>query len=113
MILSVLEQAKPAKVKAPVLSRYPSVSRDISLLLNEDIKAADLLSEIRKAGGRLVKKAEVFDVYQGEHIEDGYKSVSLNIVYEDKEKTLKTEEVNEIHDRVLNDLLSHFNAVQR
>ncbi len=113
MILSVLEQAKPAKVKAPVLSRYPSVSRDISLLLNEDIKAADLLSEIRKAGGRLVKKAEVFDVYQGEHIEDGYKSVSLNIVYEDKDKTLKTEEVNEIHDRVLNDLLSHFNAVQR
>ena len=113
MILSVLDQANPAKVKAPVLSRYPSVSRDISLLLDENIKAADLLAEIKKAGGKLVKKAEVFDIYQGEHIEEGNKSVSLNIVYEDKEKTLKTEEVNEIHERVLNDLLSHFNAVQR
>ncbi|MBQ6478264.1 MAG: phenylalanine--tRNA ligase subunit beta [Erysipelotrichaceae bacterium] len=113
MILSVLDEANPSKVKAPVLSRYPSVSRDISLLLNEDIKAADLLDEIRKAGGKLVKKAEVFDVYQGEHIEQGYKSVSLNIVYEDKDKTLKTEEVNEIHERLLNDLLTHFEAVQR
>lgn len=113
MILSVLDEASPAKVKAPVLSRYPSVSRDISLLLDEDIKASDLLAQIRKAGGKTVKKAEVFDIYQGEHIESGKKSVSLNIVYEDKEKTLKTEEVNEIHERILNDLLSHFNAVQR
>ena len=113
MILNVLEEANPAKVKAPVLSRYPSVSRDISLLLNEDIKAGDILAEIRKAGGKLVKKAEVFDIYQGEHIDAGFKSVSLNIVYEDKDKTLKTEEVNEIHDRVLNQLLSHFKAIQR
>ncbi|MBO4918558.1 MAG: phenylalanine--tRNA ligase subunit beta [Erysipelotrichaceae bacterium] len=113
MMLSVLEEANPAKVKAPVLSRYPSVSRDISLLLNEDIKAGDILAEIRKAGGKLVKKAEVFDIYQGEHIDAGFKSVSLNIVYEDKDKTLKTEEVNEIHDRVLNQLLSHFKAIQR
>ena len=113
MMLDLLVQANPSKTKAPILSKYPSVSRDISLLLKEDIKAADLLSQIRKSGGRMVKKAEVFDVYQGEHIEEGYKSVSLNIVYEDMEKTLKTDDVNEIHQRILNDLVKRFDAKQR
>jgi len=113
MILDVLNEAKASKVKAPVLSKYPSVSRDISLLLNEDIKASELLTLIKKTGGNLVKKAEVFDIYQGEHIEEGYKSVSLNIVYEDKEKTLKAEEVNAVHENVLKQLLERFEAKQR
>ena len=113
MILDDLAQAEPAKVRAAVLSRYPSVSRDISLMLKEEIKAADLLKQIRKTGGKIVKNCEVFDVYQGEHIEKGYKSVSLNIVYEDKDKTLTTEDVNDIHDRIVSDLLKRFEAVQR
>ncbi len=113
MMLDVLADATPSKVKAPVISRYPSVSRDISLMVKEDVKAADLLACIRKAGGRIVKKAEVFDVYMGEHIEAGYKSVSLSIVYEDSEKTLKTEDVNQIHGRIVDELKSKFEAVQR
>ncbi|MCR4854779.1 MAG: phenylalanine--tRNA ligase subunit beta [Erysipelotrichaceae bacterium] len=113
LMLDVLAQASPAKTKAPVISKYPSVSRDISLMVKEDVKAAELIAAIRKIGGRLVKKAEVFDVYQGEHIEKGFKSVSLSIVYEDLEKTLKTEDVNEVHEKVLSDLLKRFEATQR
>ncbi|MBR4470993.1 MAG: phenylalanine--tRNA ligase subunit beta [Erysipelotrichaceae bacterium] len=113
MILDHLAESNPAKVKAPVVSKYPSVSRDISLMLKEDIRVGDLIAAIKKIGGHLVKKAEVFDVYQGEHIDAGYKSVSLNIVYEDKEKTLKTEDVNDVHDRVVADLISRFEAKQR
>lgn len=113
MMLDVLANASPAKVKAPVLSKYPSVSRDISLLLNDEIKVADIISNIKKIGGKIVKSAEVFDVYQGEHIDEGSKSVSLNIVYEDSDKTLKTEDVNEIHEKILNDLIARFNAKQR
>ncbi len=113
MMLDPLAEANPAKVKAPVLSKYPSVSRDVSLMLKDDVKAADLIASVRKTGGKLVKKAEVFDVYQGEHIDKGYKSVSLNIVYEDLEKTLKAEDVNEVHAKVLNDLISRFGAQQR
>ena len=82
-------------------------------MVKEDVKAADMIALIKKSGGRIVKKSEVFDVYQGEHIEKGYKSVSLKIVYEDNEKTLKTEDVNNIHNKVLNDLLSRFEATQR
>jgi len=113
LIMNVLDEAKPSKVKAPVVSKYPSVSRDISLVIKEDINVAELLSSIRKSGRTLIKKCEVFDVYQGEHIDSGYKSVSLNIVYEDKEKTLKSDDVNEIHNKVLSDLITRFEAVQR
>ena len=60
-----------------------------------------------------MKSSDVFDVYMGEHIERGYKSVSLNIVYEDKEKTLKTEDVNDVHNRIVEELLSRFDATQR
>ena len=113
LMLDVLAQATPSKVKAPVISKYPSVSRDISLMVKEEVKAADLLACIRKVGGHIVKKAEVFDVYQGEHIEKGYKSVSLSIVYEDNEKTLKTEDVNAIHGKIVEELKSRFEAIQR
>ena len=113
MILDVLKDSNPSKVKAPLINKYPSVSRDISLLLKDDIKASDLLSAIKKVGGHLVKSCSVFDVYQGQHIDEGYKSVSLNIVYEDPEKTLKSEDVNTIHDKLLNELLSKFDSKQR
>ena len=113
MMLDVLANAHPAKTKAPVLSKYPSVSRDISLNVKEEVKAAELIAAIKKTGGKLVKKVEVFDVYQGEHIEKGRKSVSLSIVYEDPEKTLKTEDVNSVHEKVMEDLLGKFEATQR
>lgn len=113
MMLDDLANTNPGKVKAPHVSKYPAVSRDISLMLKDDVKASDLLAAIKKVGGKLVKSSEVFDVYQGEHIEQGYKSVSLNIVYEDSEKTLKADDVNAVHNKVVEELLKKFDAKQR
>ena len=113
LILDILNEATSSKIKAPVISKYPSVSRDISLLLKDDIKAIDLLNTIRKVGGHIVKNCQVFDVYQGEHIEKGYKSVSLNIVYEDLNKTLTSDDVNSVHNKVVEELLSKYEASQR
>ena len=113
MMLDDLANTNPGKVKAPHVSKYPAVSRDISLMLKDDVKASDLLAAIKKVGGKLVKSSEVFDVYQGEHIEEGYKSISLNIVYEDSEKTLKADDVNAVHNKVVEELLKKFDAKQR
>ncbi|MBR5755608.1 MAG: phenylalanine--tRNA ligase subunit beta [Erysipelotrichaceae bacterium] len=113
LILDVLDSAVPARTKAPAVSKYPSVTRDISLLLKDDVKAGDLLSTIKKAGGNMVKSYQVFDVYQGEHIEKGYKSVSLNIVYEDLNKTLTAEDVNAVHGKIVKALTETYDAVQR
>ena len=113
LLLDELVKRKPNNIKAPILSKYPSVSRDISLLLKDDIKVKDLLQTIKKVGGSLVKNCDVFDVYQGEHIESGYKSISLNIVYEGKDKTLTSEDVSNVHDKIVNELIKKYNATQR
>ena len=113
MELDTLVAKNPAKTKAPVLSRYPSVSRDLSLVVKEDVKAEDLLKTVKKAGGVLVKSTSVFDVYQGEHIEKGYKSVSVNVVYESKDHTLKVEDVNPVHEKILAELGKKYGASLR
>ena len=113
MILDILDHAKPAKVKAPFVNKYPAVSRDISIVVKDEIKASEIISAIKKSGGSLVKNIRIFDIYQGEHIEKGYKSVSISITYEDKEKTLKVEDVNPVNDKILADLKDRFEAIQR
>ncbi|MBQ1477243.1 MAG: phenylalanine--tRNA ligase subunit beta, partial [Erysipelotrichaceae bacterium] len=110
MNMDLMVSRNPAKTKAPVVSRYPSVSRDISLLVREDVKAEDLLKAAKKAGGALVKSTSVFDVYQGEHILTGFKSISLNIVYEAKDHTLKAEEITPVHEKILEELSKKFEA---
>lgn len=110
MSLEELIAAKPTKIKAAEFSRYPSVSRDISLVVKEDVRSSDLIRAIEKAGGKLVSKVEVFDIYKGEHIEKGYMSISLNIVYESKEKTLKIEDINPVHAHILEELNKQYSA---
>lgn len=110
LILDELINSKPAKSHAPSISKYPSITRDISIVLKDEVKAADLLKLVKKAGGSLVKSVRVFDIYKGEHIEEGSKSVSLKIVYEDPNKTLKTSDVDAPHNKILEELNKHYNA---
>ena len=110
IILDELVEANPTKTKAPLINKYPSISRDISIVVNDEISANELIKVISKAGGKLVKSVEVFDIYKGEHIDEGYKSVSLNITFEDKEKTLKVDDINEPYNRILEELNKHYNA---
>ena len=113
LILDELVSSNPSKIKAPVVNKYPSISRDISIVVKDEVNASELIKVISKAGGKLVKSVEVFDIYKGEHIEAGYKSVSLNIVYEDAEKTLKVEDINEPHQKIMNELNKVYGASQR
>lgn len=110
LILDELVNSNPSKVKAPVVNKYPSISRDISIVLKDEVKAEELLKVIKKAGGPIVKSVKVFDVYRGEHINLGFKSVSLNIVYEDPNKTLKTSDVDEPHNKILEELNKRYEA---
>ena len=113
LILDELINSKPSKTHAPIVNKYPSISRDISIVLSDDIKADELIKVIKKAGGALVKSIKVFDIYKGEHIEDGFKSISLNIVYEDANKTLKASDIDVPHNKILEELNKKYNANQR
>ena len=113
LILDELINSKPSKTHAPIVNKYPSISRDISIVLSDDIKADELIKVIKKAGGALVKSIKVFDIYKGEHIDEGFKSISLNIVYEDASKTLKASDIDAPHNKILEELNKKYNANQR
>ncbi|MEO4276101.1 phenylalanine--tRNA ligase subunit beta [Staphylococcus aureus] len=78
------------------IPRFPGMSRDIALEVNQNIPAADLLSTIHAHGGNILKNTLVFDVYQGEHLEKGKKSIAIRLNYLDTEETLTDERVSKV-----------------
>ncbi|HCY9959536.1 TPA: phenylalanine--tRNA ligase subunit beta [Staphylococcus aureus] len=78
------------------ISRFPGMSRDIALEVDQNIPAADLLSTIHAHGGNILKDTLVFDVYQGEHLEKGKKSIAIRLNYLDTEETLTDERVSKV-----------------
>ncbi|MCI5211889.1 MAG: hypothetical protein D3910_24620 [Candidatus Electrothrix sp. ATG2] len=95
------------------LPRYPSVKRDIALLVPENVAAGDLLDEIRAHKKQQVVYADIFDVYSGKPIDEGMKSVALTVTYRSDEKTLDDATVDGFHDKIVNALMSRFGGRYR
>ncbi|QTN00022.1 phenylalanine--tRNA ligase subunit beta [Sediminibacillus dalangtanensis] len=83
------------------IPRYPSVSRDIALVVDQEIPAGDIKATIVEKGGTLLKDVQVFDVYQGEHLQAGKKSIAFSLFYQDPERTLKDDEVEASYQAIL------------
>jgi phenylalanyl-tRNA synthetase beta chain len=96
----VFHYDKPALSYSPI-PRHPSITRDIALVVDTEVKAGELKSVIQQAGGKLLKEVSVFDLYEGEHMETGKKSIAFSLKYFDPAKTLTDEEVVKVHDGVL------------
>ncbi|KAA0957902.1 phenylalanine--tRNA ligase subunit beta [Planococcus sp. ANT_H30] len=96
----LLSKATDALVYMPV-PRYPSMSRDVALVLSKVVEAATIETIIRNAGGKLLKDVRVFDLYEGDKMEAGKKSVAFSLTYFDPEKTLTDEDVIRAHEKVL------------
>ncbi len=97
---SILE-AEVAPLQYQTIPRYPSITRDIALVVDKDKNAYELESTIKSAGGALLKEVHVFDLYEGERMEAGKKSIAFSLKYFDPERTLTDEEVVKAHDKVL------------
>ncbi|HDG6064230.1 TPA: phenylalanine--tRNA ligase subunit beta [Staphylococcus aureus] len=78
------------------IPRFPGMSRDIALEVDQNIPAAELLSTIHAHGGNILKDTLVFDVYQGEPLEKGKKSIAIRLNYLDTEETLTDERVSKV-----------------
>ena len=101
MNLAVLLNAEPEALIYTPVPRYPSISRDVALVLSKIVEAGSIENTIRNAGGNLLKQVRVFDLYEGEKMEEGKKSVAFSLTYFDPEKTLTDEEVTRVHEKVL------------
>lgn len=85
---------------API-PKFPGVTRDIALEVNHDVPSSELLQTIHANGEDILQHTLVFDVYEGEHLEEGKKSVAIRLNYLDTEDTLTDERVSKVHDKVL------------
>ncbi|MDQ0230985.1 phenylalanine--tRNA ligase subunit beta [Metabacillus malikii] len=96
-----------------VIPRYPSISRDIALVVNADVVAGEIQKVITQAGGKILKDVSVFDLYEGDRLEEGKKSVAFSLRYFDPERTLTDEDVSKAHDKVLKAVEEQFGAILR
>lgn len=88
-------------VEVTALPRFPLVSRDLAVVVDESRTAGDVLAVIRAVGGALVESIDVFDVYRGTHIPAGKKSLAFRIAYRDPEATLTDARVEAAHAEVV------------
>ncbi len=108
----IIARADIEKAYSP-LPKFPSVERDIALLVDEDVEVGSLEAIIKSAGDALIEKVELFDVYRGKQVEEGKKSLAFSIVYRDRNKTLTDDDVQKVHGNILAELKSKVNAVLR
>ncbi|MEJ8554059.1 phenylalanine--tRNA ligase subunit beta [Tepidibacter sp. Z1-5] len=92
------------------LPKYPAMTRDIALLIKDEVYVKEIEDIITKNSKGLVESFKLFDVYKGEQIEEGHKSVAYSLTYRSKDKTLTDEEVNKVHENILKELSDQINA---
>jgi len=95
------------------LPKYPAVDRDIAIVVSDEIIAAQVEEIVRNKGGKLVEEVTLFDIYRGNQIPDGYKSMAYKIKYRSDEKTLTEEDISKVHNKVLNSLFNQIGASLR
>jgi phenylalanyl-tRNA synthetase beta chain len=86
------------------LAKFPSVRRDISIIVNRSIESAMLISIVKEIGKGLVESVDIFDIYQGKQIVPQEKALALGISYRSKERTLTDDEVNRIHEEIIEEI---------
>ena len=109
---NVLKHKNTAWKYAP-LPKYPAMVRDIAVIVEDQVAVGEMEEAIREVSPYLIESVELFDVYKGEHIQEGYKSTAFSVTYRNKERTLKDKEVENIHSKILQVLEKKFNAVLR
>lgn len=95
------------------LPKFPAVTRDISMVINEDVFVKEIENVIKKKGGKLLEAINLFDVYQGSQIEKGFKSVSYSITFRAPDRTLVDDDVNAVMKKILSTLESELGAILR
>ncbi|UOQ86240.1 phenylalanine--tRNA ligase subunit beta [Gracilibacillus salinarum] len=103
-------QNEPSFAKIP---RFPSVTRDIALVVDQEVAAGAVEATIAQAGGTLVQHIQVFDVYQGEHLPEGKKSIAFSLFYQDPERTLTDDEVEASYQAILDAVATKHQAELR
>lgn len=100
----------PSDIKFSVLPKYPSVQRDLALIVKEEILSADIIKTIKSIDEKLIKKVTLFDIFKGKQIGDGYKSLAYSVVFQAEDRTLIDQEVENTYKKIREQLITKFSA---
>ncbi|MET1010518.1 MAG: phenylalanine--tRNA ligase subunit beta, partial [Gaiellaceae bacterium] len=111
--LDTLFAQVPERVEYEDVVSYPAVHQDLAFVVPEDLLAGDLVAAGREAAGAELRDVAIFDVYRGEPIPDGKKSVALHVSFQSPERTLSDEDARAIRERIVDALAEKFGAELR
>jgi phenylalanyl-tRNA synthetase beta chain len=109
----VTNAVKKSAVHFTEIPKYPAVSRDLALLLDKNIEFAQVEQIARQTEKKLLKKVELFDVYEGKNLPEGKKSYAVNFVLQDSEKTMNDKAIDAIMNKLINNLKKQLNCELR
>lgn len=111
--LDQLYKGQPRPSRFESLSKFPAVERDFAFVMAKNVKVGDVIREIRKQGGGILTNVDVFDVYEGDKMELGKKSVALRLTFQDKNATLQDNQVVEASNKIVEALKKQFALTMR
>jgi len=100
----------PDAKSAQPLPKFPAASRDITLIVDTDVEACNILKNIENLNEELIENIHLFDVFQGDPVPAGKKSISVRITYRSSTETLEDNTVNHLHTQIADKVVKEFNA---
>ena len=111
--LDKLLSKKTGKMKFKEISKYPTISKDLAILIDKNISSDEIAKAIKKAAGSLLTNTEIFDVYEGKNIPEGKRSIAYSLSFGANDRTLTDEEINNIMNKVIENLQNKMGAELR
>jgi phenylalanyl-tRNA synthetase beta chain len=113
LALTDVLHAEVEDIRYAPIPRFPSMTRDVAFVVDKGVIAGDIQKTIVKTGGELLKEVTIFDVYEGDRLPEGKKSIAFSLRYFDPERTLTDEEVTALHEQVVQAVEEQFGATLR
>ena len=110
---NVMRAIKKNEVLYHDISKFPSVSRDLALLIDKSVEFEQIEQIARQTEKKLLKSVELFDVYEGKNLPEGKKSYAVNFILQDETKTLNDKQIEAIMTKLINNLKQKLNAELR
>ncbi len=110
---SLLETLIKDSIKYKTIAKFPSSERDLAFIVDKNLPAAELLNFIKKQGGKILKDVSVFDLYSGDKVDAGKKSIAFRLSFQSDIKTLNDKEIDRIFKKIIQQAEKNYSAVLR
>ena len=111
--LDKLLAKKVGNMKYKEISKYPTIKKDLAIIIDKDITSKEAADVLKRAAGKLLTEIEVFDVYTGKGIEENKKSIAYSLSFGAKDRTLTDEEINAVLEKIIEAAKTKLNAELR